>query len=56
MKVLITNAFKVSFLLYEMLKAKNGEASTCCETLLAMFRETLMHLLVINHSSVFLFR
>ncbi|VBB27513.1 unnamed protein product [Acanthocheilonema viteae] len=45
MKILMSNAFKVSFILYEMLKAKDSEAFTCCETVLAMLRETVMHLI-----------
>uniref|UniRef100_A0A0R3RFV7 Anaphase-promoting complex subunit 2 n=1 Tax=Elaeophora elaphi TaxID=1147741 RepID=A0A0R3RFV7_9BILA len=45
MKTLLSSAFKVSFLLYEMLKAKKNEASACCETLLAMLRETVIHLI-----------
>lgn len=47
MKMLMSNAFKVSFLLYETLEAKDNEASACRETLLAMLRETVLHLLVI---------
>lgn len=43
----MSNTFKVSFLLYEMLEARESEGSTCRETLLAMLRETVMHLLVL---------
>ncbi|CAG9536340.1 unnamed protein product [Cercopithifilaria johnstoni] len=45
MKMIMSSAFKVSFILYEMLKAKDSEVSTCCETLLAMLRETVVHLI-----------
>ncbi|MCP9258892.1 Anaphase-promoting complex subunit 2 [Dirofilaria immitis] len=45
MKVLMCSAFKISFLLYETLEAKDSEASACRKALLALFRETVMHLI-----------
>uniref|UniRef100_A0A915PXR5 Anaphase-promoting complex subunit 2 TPR repeats domain-containing protein n=1 Tax=Setaria digitata TaxID=48799 RepID=A0A915PXR5_9BILA len=45
MKILVSNAFKASFLLHEALKSKDIEGSKWRETLLSMLRETVLHLI-----------
>ncbi|KAK6101040.1 Cullin family protein [Brugia pahangi] len=52
MKMLMSNAFKVSFLLYETLEEKDNEISVCHESVLVMLRETVMHLIDPNSFDV----